>query len=184
MSPVGLDYDGTIADTNQVKSDWIRTRLKMEVEPRQCDRTSCVPLIGLEAYEDMSGQVYERELSLQALPVTGVFGALEQLSQSRAVYVVTARLPSRVQFAREWLEAHGAARYVKAILSSASTSKEAVCLKHGIVALVDDDERHLAALRSEVLRPLLFKPGSGPTHSSSGGLQVYRSWQEVTAELI
>ena len=126
---------------------------------------------------------YRVTAACKAEDVSGVLEALEQLSQRYAVYVVTARVLRRVQFAQEWLEAHEVARHMNAVLSSANTGKEAVCLEHGISVLVDDDERHLAALQSRALRPLLFKPGYDENCSSLGALRVYRTWQEVTDAL-
>ena len=58
---LAIDFDGTIADTNRVKAAWILDKLGVVVEPWRCDRTSCVPIIGAAAYEEMSDHVYERE---------------------------------------------------------------------------------------------------------------------------
>ena len=89
---VAIDYDGTIADTNRQKVKWIRARLGIDVEPWQCNRTDCVPLIGIEAYEEMGREIYERESSLAAPEVPGALGALRGLAR-RACLLYTSPSP-------------------------------------------------------------------------------------------
>ena len=43
---IAVDYDGTIANTNTEAVKWIKTHGGHDVEPWQCNRTDCVPLIG------------------------------------------------------------------------------------------------------------------------------------------
>jgi hypothetical protein len=43
---IAVDYDGTIANTNAEAMKWIKTHVGRYVEPWQCNRTDCVPLIG------------------------------------------------------------------------------------------------------------------------------------------
>ena len=64
---IAIDYDGTIADTNREKVQWIAAQLGKQVPPWMCNRTDCVPLIGLDAYEKMGGVIYEEERTLQAV---------------------------------------------------------------------------------------------------------------------
>ena len=52
-SMFSVDFDGVIANTNNVKSKWIRSHLDIDVPPTYCDRTSCVSRIGLSEYERM-----------------------------------------------------------------------------------------------------------------------------------
>ena len=99
---VAIDYDGTIADTNRQKVKWIRARLGIDVAPWECNRTDCVPLIGIEAYEEMGREIYERESSLAAPEVPGALGALRGLARRAEVHIVTAR-PPRIMDSREWL---------------------------------------------------------------------------------
>ena len=48
---IGIDFDGTIADTNQVKAEWIKKKLRIDLPPSKCDRSQSVPIIGLENYK-------------------------------------------------------------------------------------------------------------------------------------
>ena len=178
----GVDYDGTIANTNALKSRWIREQLHREIDPWQCDRTSCVPLIGAQNYKQMCNAVYERELSERAPAVQGALAALEALSTVGQVYIVTARVPHRVTFAREWLVQHGVADCVSDYLSSSETDKQTICDTHGVDVLIDDDERHLTS-SSERVKRILLKPGLVGQLSVPDSVTLCRSWDEVLSSV-
>ena len=179
----GVDYDGTIADTNLMKTRWIREHLHKQVDPWQCDRTNCVPLIGAESYERMANTVYERTWSLAAPPVAGALAGLQALRRCGKVYVLTARLPYRLAFAREWFERQGVPEFSDALLSSAESDKLSVCERHDINVLIDDDERHLLPLLQSGIRGILLKVGFAGTLSLPVGVEICRAWPEVLAVL-
>jgi putative restriction endonuclease len=74
---IGIDFDGTIADTNQVKAQWIKKKLGIDLPPPKCDRSQCVPIIGLDNYEKMAAFVYDEAGTHAAPPVSGALKALE-----------------------------------------------------------------------------------------------------------
>jgi hypothetical protein len=180
---IGIDYDGTLADTNMMKAGWIRENLGRDVDPRACDRTSCVPIIGAADYERMADAVYERDWSLRAPPVPGALDALRTLARRGKVYVITARLPHRVNFARRWLEMHGVSALVSALLSSAGTDKPTLCAQNAIRVLIDDDVRHLVPAVAQGLRAVLLKPGGDAPVVVPLGVEFCRSWTQVLAKL-
>lgn len=183
MPCLGIDYDATIADTNFVKATWIRDNLGLEVSPWQCDRTTCVPIIGVENYEAMSSVVYERDYTLVAPPIAGALGALRTLSLHSRVYIITARPPCRIAFAKTWLEQHGAADTINNIFSFAASDKQTLCREYGVNVLIDDDVRHLAHLSEQGARAILFKPGVDGEFVIPAGVTLCRSWDEVMAAL-
>ena len=142
---IGLDYDGTIADTNALKSAWIRQNLGLEVPPWRTDRTLCVSLIGLEAYERMGKVVYSPTMTMQADEVPGAAAAIRELSCRYRLYIVTARNQEQIASCRAWLEKRGMARYIAGYLSSAErasdgsrVNKSELCRHYGIQVLIDD----------------------------------------------
>jgi hypothetical protein len=175
----GVDYDGTLADTNLMKARWIREHLGRDMPAWQCDRTSCVPIIGAERYEAMADAVYEKEWSMQAPPVAGALDAVNVLSTRGKVYVVSARLPHRMAFARKWLDQRGVARLVSGFLSSAGSDKETLCTQYSLQVLIDDDARHLEGLPPERIMPILLKPGLQGELDVPAGVVLCRSWGEV-----
>ena len=176
---VAIDFDGTIADTNQAKAEWILSKLGLVVDPWQCDRTNCVPIIGAASYEEMADTVYERESTLATSEVSGASDALRRLSARGEIHVVTARPPRRLEFAREWCLQEGILDLIQGFHSSQGTSKEEICRSIGASALVDDDLRHLEAVRLAGLRRIHFQYGSGNAMPSTGAVVVCRSWPEV-----
>ena len=103
---VGIDFDGTIADTNAAKSVWIKRELGIDVPPYLCDRTSCAPIIGESEYNMMCVQVYSRNATLRLPPVPGALEAIAELQNNNELIVVTARINDMLDSARIWLLRH------------------------------------------------------------------------------
>ncbi len=181
---IGIDFDGTISDTNAMKARWIRDHLGMEVAQSLCDRTACVPIIGLENYERLSPAAYEREGTLSAPPIAGVAEALQRLSAVAELFLLTARKPHRVAFAEEWLDARGLLRCFSAIMTSDGEPKHALCVAHGLRALVDDDARHIIGLDAHGVRGILFKACDARIVPGTDGVRLCRTWPQVVATLV
>jgi hypothetical protein len=180
---VAIDYDGTIADTNLEKVRWVKTHLGKDLSPWQCSRTNCVPLIGLADYERMIAVVYERDSTLQAQPVPGALDAIRTLAASGQVYIVTARPPRRIDFAREWLSRQGMLPYITGIESSVGSSKGAICQRLGAQALIEDDERHLQHDDIAGPRRILLHYGRPEGAESIPGIEFCTTWPQVLALL-
>jgi len=179
-----VDLDGVIADTTAVKAAWISANLGLSLEPWQCDRSTCVPLIGEDAYRAMATALWEREATELVRPVAGVLEALALLARQGAVHVITARFPERLAYAERWLAAHGADRLVRSVISSAGTDKAARCAQVGARVLVDDDPRHLGDTNPHAPEGLLLKPGCrGAVPAVPAGATLCRSWSDVLAHL-
>jgi hypothetical protein len=176
---IAIDYDGTIGDTNREKVKWIAGNLGQAVSPWRCNRTDCVPIIGLDAYERMGNHVYERESTRQANEVPGALAALRALSGKAALHVVTARTEARVPHAREWLESQGVLSLIAGIHSSAGSSKSAVCAALGASILIDDDIRHLRQVEVAGLHRILLQDGRDDVPDCGLGVAFCASWQDV-----
>jgi phosphoglycolate phosphatase-like HAD superfamily hydrolase len=180
---IALDYDGVIADTNQVKSDWIAQNLSLEVPPWLCNRTECVPIIGLENYNRMSPIVYGREASLRARPMTGVLEAVQALRQTYRLAIVTARTEEQIEWTREWLAQQGIEGVFESIHSSSGgIAKADIVRQLGAIALIEDDIRHLLkALDVRFARIHLVPHGEG--EASHPGIVTVRDWMTLVTAL-
>jgi len=176
---VAIDYDGTIADTNRQKVKWIRARLGIDVAPWECNRTDCVPLIGIEAYEEMGREIYERESSLAAPEVPGALRALRGLACRAEVHIVTARPPRIMDFSREWLQRKGVFECLSGIVSSEGSTKSDICAAIGARVLIDDDSRHLRDVEAEGLTRIYLQEGREKAPACGSGVVFCRSWAEV-----
>ena len=174
---IGLDFDGTIADTNSIKSEWIKNNLGSEVPPYLCDRTSAVPIIGQENYERMRREVYSEIETSQLVPVEGLDLALQEMSVHSECFLVTAR--GNLKLIRDWLNSRGLSGRIQ--MSDQPTNhleKVEVCVNLGINLLIDDDSRHLPSPTDNLIHGVLFKPGS-PSSYTVEDLLICRSWKAV-----
>jgi phosphoglycolate phosphatase-like HAD superfamily hydrolase len=180
---LALDYDGVIADTNRVKSDWIAENLGQDVPPWLCNRTECVPIIGLENYNRMSPIVYGREASLRARPMPGVLEAVRTLRQAYHLIIVTARTEEQIQWTREWLAQQGIENEFEGIHSSSGgVAKAEIVHRLGAFALVEDDIRHLKKLPEVPFARIHLAPHveDGASHP---GINTATNWVKLTTVL-
>jgi uncharacterized HAD superfamily protein len=186
MKIIGIDYDGTIANTSEVKADWIREHVGIEVPPWRTDRTSCIPIIGLENYERMGQFIYEREGSLRARDIPGSLDAITELAKKSKIFIVTARKSHQVQWSKEWLRERGLDSLIHAYFSTAGDSPDGsepsklqLCRDHDIDVLIDDDERHLEGSEMPHVRRILLKSGCTEMIRVPAGVELARSWPEA-----
>ena len=180
---IAVDYDGTIANTHAEAVKWIKENVGRDVEPWQCNRTDCVPLIGKGPYEELNNYIYERESTLAAVEVRGAANALRALTVIGDVFVVTNRRLHRVAYAQEWLERMGLALFIREVITSHDSSKEQVCHQIGAHVLIDDDVRHLRDVRLEGLRRVLLQHGRTQTDACPLGVAFCSHWDEVLGVL-
>ncbi len=179
MLAVGLDFDGTVADTNTLKAHWIKEHLGISIEPHLCDWTNCVPIIGQDAYREMANDVFGREAAAIVRPIPGALDVIRRLRAVREVVIVTARTGERMEIASDWLSAHEATRGMRVIgVNTREVSKVQRCLEEEIGALVEDDERHLYDARSQGVEAVLFRM-DGPEDLRCDYADLCRSWDEI-----
>ncbi len=145
---IALDYDGVVANTNQLKVDWIKTTLGKDVPAWQTDRSNCVKIIGEDDYNRLSAYVYAEEASKIALPIPNVVESLLKLSQSYTLFIVTARTLTNVEFAKTWLKSKKLYDKFEDVIPSLKETKASIAERLNSSALVDDDIRHLQGLGS------------------------------------
>jgi hypothetical protein len=176
---IAIDFDGTLADANAIKAQWIKQNLGIDVPPWKCSRTSCVPIIGSANYELMGEFVYGDEATSKMQPNPGAVQAIEALSSGASLYIVTNRRASNVPFAQRWLDAQRIAKFFHAVLSSEAQSKAAICQEHGINILLDDDIRHLIGNGNQNLSMVQFKPDWDECPLDD--VVCIKTWQEFVA---
>lgn len=182
MTPrlLAIDYDGVIADTNSMKSEWIGINLGLDIPPWKCDRTHCVPLIGERPYDDMGDFVYGGEASSQANPVPGALQGIKRLVHlGWEVHVITARDEDRIEWARSWLDDHGLKSNIVGISSSNGSRKLDIAETIGAAALLDDDLRHLVDIPKDKVRTWYLARNLRVTDKTVQGIIHVRNWRTV-----
>ena len=142
-----------------------------------------MPIAVVEDVNCREWLVYGGGGTVAAPPSAGPREAHRALCLHSRVYIVTARPPCRIAFAKTWLEQHGAADTINNIFSSAASNKQTLCREHGVNVLIDDDVRHLVHLSEQGARAILFKPGVDGEFVIPVGVTLCRSWDEVMAAL-
>jgi len=179
MIRIAVDYDGTIANTNLVKSEWLKRNMNIDIPPWRCDRTICETIIGREKYNEMAKYVYGRELSLGASEVFGASEGLKQLKKIGDVFVLTARDAEMLQWAEIWLAKHEVRDDVEQVIASLGQPKLKLCQENGINILIDDDQRHIFEAEPHDIKRILLKNGIDETLAVPEYVSLCRSWSEV-----
>lgn len=179
-----IDFDGVIADTSRLKSEWLRKNLGRDIPPWQCDHTTLAGLIGEETYQRMSPDVYGGQATHGVGLVDGAADALRTLARAGRIIVLTARTEEQAAFTRRYLADHDLADAVAEVVSSAESTKIAQVRTLGCRVLIDDDGRHLLGEGAEALTRLHLRPGAENPPASGPGIVVCTTWPEaVTAAL-
>lgn len=174
---IAIDFDGTIADTNSLKSKWVSVELGEVIPPYLCDRTSLVPIIGEANYEQMCQTVYSEASTARLVPIEGSYLALKEMSQQAQIHLFTARNES-FPFALDWLARNRFSKYLHSGNGPMHGTKLQACLVLGINLLIDDDSRHLPPTSDSSVQGILFKYGA-PSSYRLGELEICRSWNEA-----
>ena len=175
---IGIDFDGTVADTSTAKSSYIESHFGLDVPPCRCNRTECVPLIGEAAYEEMGRVMYSRERTLQIPPVPGSVPAIRELAERASLFVVTARASSQRSIVEDWLHRNELDDCFKDIFGAEpGRDKVSTCELHSIDILIDDDTRHLREV-NQLPRRILFQ-SDGSRTMSDDTYQVASSWADL-----
>jgi hypothetical protein len=180
MLIVALDFDGTVADTNFVKSEWIKNNLGLTIPPYQCDRTSCLPIIGTENYNKMGRYVYSESCTINIPIADGCMEIITKLKSIGQLFIVTARTGERLLSASEWLSKYEETKDVNVMgVDTTLCSKLEKCRENNVSILIDDDERHLLNSQNFEICGILFKKDA-PNDFVSIYKNICSSWEEIS----
>lgn len=168
---IAIDYDGVIANTNQIKSKWIKEKLDIDIAPDKCDRSNCVKIIGKQKYQEMTKYVYEYEATLKADPTPDLHSILEKLSKEWRFIIISARTNQRIKYAKEWLEKQNLIQMFEDVITNGESSKLEVAINRGATIIIDDDIRHLD--KDKALFKIHFSKGNNK------GIYNSDSWKEI-----
>ncbi|MCI0514443.1 hypothetical protein L0128_14595 [candidate division KSB1 bacterium] len=183
MKKLALDFDGTIVDTNLIKSVLIQERFGLEIPAWQCDRTLCEPQIGEAAYREIAGIVYERESTLRTPPLSQALDLIPSLAAEVELYLLTARPLQRLVYAEEWLEQYQIRSYFQQLLSSHLVErtwrpKLEICQAQGFDLLLDDDASHVETPEFPRITKVLLKDGCPASLEPPKYARLVCSWED------
>lgn len=132
---IGLDFDGTIADTTTAKIRFARETFGVELSALETWGQVGRERIGDERFMEMVRAAHE-ELTLAAPPMPGATEAIARLARDHELYVVTARNDVEVPWAERWVAAHAPA--IREIVHTSRAPKLDACRALGVELLLDD----------------------------------------------
>jgi uncharacterized HAD superfamily protein len=166
QNTLAIDFDGTIADTNVEKAAWIKRELQIDVAQNLCNRTECIPIIGVSNYDRMSAEVYGQVVTNRLAPVPGAIERIINLQHDYKLIVITSRGSNTGRWACNWLRDQGIGDIFSEIIIASGKSKVGICVSRGASCLIDDDIRHLLSKGEIELIRILFRPSKNalPVH--------------------
>lgn len=182
-SRIAVDFDGTIAKTNQLKSEWIAEHLGVCVDPFNCDPDICASIIGNGHYKQMSDEVYGNLTPSHLQPFAGALHALRWLASRHELLLVTSRGPNRMLSAIEWLRKHKAFDLFTLVVSSDNAPKLDFLLQHKCDILIDNDPAHCFFAQQGGGKAILIKVQESHQNANSSFLPVAYSWYQVISIL-
>ena len=171
-----VDFDGTVADTGALKRDWIRDRGMGEFAPWHYNRSDLARLAPDLDYGAMLDHVC-CQATLTSRPIAGAERALAALSKAGPVYILTVRDGAWLDYAIEWLTAHGLRRFITREVSQGRRPKPEVAAELGCKVLIDDEGGNLSPPPPGMLGIHLRLAMPEPV---KGVGTVCASWEEAT----
>lgn len=169
-----LDFDGVVADTLRLKSEWLRVRLGVCLPAHLLDRSSLVPIIGADCYSLMQRSLGGAD-TLGARPLPQAVQSIKRIATCASIHVVTARSAEKVHWVDLWLRKFRLNNAVVSVVATCGESKAETALQLGAKWLVDNDPRHYHHDLSGKF--LLF--GRSRRRSDPRGISFAKNWAEA-----
>lgn len=181
---IAFDFDGVIADTNNEKLKWLRSK---GVYIKSADKTSFYSELNQimsnseveELYRNMSHVIFQPEILYETRPILGAIETLKKLSRRFDIYIITARTKELIEPIYDWLKNYGLSENIQEIISSSYEFKQDICLRNNICFLCDDDVRHL--IDKKVNTRVLFNNNRKIT---SDDINIVETWDEIEKILL
>ena len=132
---IGIDFDGTIADTTATKIRYALEVFGESITPVETFGLAGRGRLGDQRYVEMV-QAAHQGWTHQAPPMPGALEAMRRLAVAHDLYVVTARNEDEVGPARQWLREFAVPAVE--IVHTAGASKVDACRDLDVALMLDD----------------------------------------------
>ncbi|MDA0351838.1 MAG: hypothetical protein O3A10_06470 [Chloroflexi bacterium] len=173
---IGIDFDGTLADSIGAAARYLRDLEGIELEPEEMRWPPGRERIGAKRFAAMikDPRFFQR---LEFVP--GAEATMRTLGRDADLYIVTARTPEQAEPVERWLQHHELE--VNGVATTSYESKVAACRKLQLDLHLDDMLAHTADLmhETETVLALLAAPWndlrpSGPAENN--GPRIHADW--------
>lgn len=175
---IGLDFDGVIADTGELKSRFAKKLYNLDIEPSVFGTPYVVEqgLISAKDYADLQQYIYNtEEVYLSLKPVYGAVQMIRDMqNEGHDLLVITAKSASSDDIKRKWLEDHDITIGLKGVGINESKAKAA----EGLEVYIDDYLLKLYQLKDTVPHRYLFSWRYNQAYKENNIATRVYSWEE------
>ena len=186
---IGIDFDGTLADTGVFKREWAREHFGLHLSLDMCNRSEMLAG-GLPQtdYNQMLLEACDRQHTMAAQPCPGAIDGVRQLAELAELCLVTDRgeFEDWLRWCELWIEENGLRPLLSRVFSTqfslpsgAQTSKRIICSENSLAALIDDDPENLKELKDTA--GILYSRDGGEVTSQQPGVFLARDWPEIVS---
>lgn len=150
MRRIGLDFDGVIANTDELKREWFEkhgillNKLNKSDIFKELENQYSKEFI-YHLYKGMSEYVFCKASMERISPINNAIKSIKNLSKQFEIYIISARNQEQIMLLQDWLSKYKIDTYIKEIISSSEEGKGKlqICKENNISFFCDDDIRHL-----------------------------------------
>lgn len=143
---IGVDFDGVVCDTIAAMITYAADTHGLELTPSDCIAANGPAGLDVATFVRLVEDTHRTEYALRMQPVDGAIDALRQMARDHELFIVTARREAAFAYAQRWVSQFGIASLIREFVSTAGTTKSAVCTALALDMLIDDLPHHLDGL--------------------------------------
>jgi len=179
---IGLDFDGVIVDHSEHKMR-LAADFGYDLLPWQTNSNVMKTYVPNPHYREVQEMIYTF-MTPKAPPIAQALDHIRELGGEP--YIVSARRPSAVRFAHEWMGKHGIFDFIPAervFFCGSGSEKNAYCRRLGIKVFLDDKINVLDGLDPSVKTFLFDNHGSTRKASLHHNHKLVLGWRDFSQAL-
>ncbi len=188
---IGFDLDDVLLNFSDILRDHMNEKYKKNVQRDEINTFQIEGHFGISSIEarETIDNFFFHDDHLKAIPIKGSQEAIERLSKSNNLHIITAKPDMLEQITKEWLDKHFPNKFKAVyfanwfIKNEKKRNKSEICLETGTDIFIDDSLDTAVDVSSVGIPVLLFdKPWNQKVDLPDNVTRVY-SWEEIEREV-
>lgn len=178
---VGIDFDGVLCDTMTAMIAYGAGH-GLRLTPRDCIGAGGPAGLTAAQFVRLVEDTHRTAYALEMAPIDGAIEAMHDIGRDHDLFIVTARRDAAYENAQRWVAQFGLTPLIREFVSTAGTTKAAICQTHSLDVLIDDFPQHLDGLPTAVL-PILWHAEYNAEAAIVPPMERVTHWAALTARL-